>query len=346
MRSEQRKSIAGSLGLLLGLSLANVALGQAPPPPAPVPTIWDKLGVTGFHNCLESKLVNPHGNHPGLEKKPLLKKIADPANLQSDNPAIKAAAQVKQQEDLAPQKIKAIKYLATMGCGCYQKTVDVRGALLAALEDCTEEVRFEAATALYQVAGNPCAQCDGTCCNAETMNKLQEHASGKTASGCYKESSERVRQMSQYALDACRRKLPPGSAETPPITPPTGEHPILPPAPSGEHPSGLRELPAPVPPLVPQPIPAPETEPKKPLEVPAEPPTHSADHSYRAVPAPASAAPPLASPTTSSVVILDVKPVAYETGKVRTLPARNDRAAERPAKQPHVVLRLVIPGDK
>ena len=71
MRSEQGKSIAGFLGLLLGLSLANVALGQAPPPPAPVPTIWDKLGVTGFHNCLESKLVNPHGNHPGSGKEAL-----------------------------------------------------------------------------------------------------------------------------------------------------------------------------------------------------------------------------------------------------------------------------------
>ena len=77
-----------------------------------------------------------------------------------------------------------------MGCSCYQKTVDVRGALLEALDDCTEEVRFTAATALYQVAGNPCSQCGGTCCNAVTMNKLQEHASGKDASGCFKEPSE------------------------------------------------------------------------------------------------------------------------------------------------------------
>ncbi len=315
-----------------------------------MPTIWDKLGVTGFHNCLESKLVNPHGNHPGLEKKPLLKKIADPANLQSDNPAIKAAAQIKQQEDLAPQKIKAIKYLATMGCGCYQKTVDVRGALLTAMDDCTEEVRLAAAEALCQVAGSPCAECDGTCCNAETMNKLQEHATAKNASGCYKEPSAEVRAMAQAALDACRRKLPPGYAETPPTTAPTGEHPILPLPPSGEHPSGLPS-PAPLPPE-PQALPSPATEPKKPLEVPAEPPKASAAPT-RGVPTPAtpvSAAPASAPHEASYVAIVDVKPVNYVARKAPAAAAQELRVVEQPAEhpveQPRVVLRLVIDGDK
>jgi hypothetical protein len=74
-----------------------------------------------------------------------------PANLESQNPALKAAAKVKSEEDLAPQKIKAIKYLATIGCGCYP---GVREALLAALDDCTESVRYEAAIAFCQAAGN------------------------------------------------------------------------------------------------------------------------------------------------------------------------------------------------
>ena len=47
------------------------------------------------------------------------RRIADPANLQSDNPAIKAAAKAKAEQDLAPQKIKAIKYLATVGCAAF-----------------------------------------------------------------------------------------------------------------------------------------------------------------------------------------------------------------------------------
>ena len=177
--------------------------------------MWDKLGVTGVGKCMQSKLINPHGNHPGLEKKPLLKQIADPANLDPKMPkAIQAAAAIKQQEDLAPQKIKAIKYLATMGCGCYQKTVDVRGALLEALDDCTEDVRLAAAKALCQVAGNPCSQCGGTCCNAETMNKLQEHASGKDANGCFKErrpkSATWPRRPWTPAGGSCRRARPNG----------------------------------------------------------------------------------------------------------------------------------------
>jgi hypothetical protein len=338
MRSELRKPVTSLLGLLLGLAVASVAAGQAPPPAAPVPTIWDKLGVTGAGKCFQSKFVNPHGNHPGLEKKPLLRPIADPANLDPKMPkAIQAAAAIKQQEDLAPQKIKAIKYLATLGCGCYQKNYPIREALLEALDDCTEDVRLEAATALCQVAGNPCSQCDGTCCNAETMNKLQEHASGKDANGCYKEPSAQVRAMSQAALDACRRKLPPGVAEATPVPVPVpveGPKPILPPP--SEHPSGVREMPAPLPPAPhaapaaePQPLPAPPAALKKPLEVPAE-------------PSKSSAAPPLARPEMSSyVAILDVKPVLYEARTVKPLPV-----PVKSSEQPKVVLRLVIPADK
>jgi hypothetical protein len=285
MRNKQWLFGKGVLGMILGLALASHASGQpAPPVPAPVPTVWDKLGVTGAGKALQSHLLNPLGNHPGMEKKPLLKPITDPTNFDPKMPkAIQAAAAIKQQEDLAPQKIKAIKYLATQGCGCYQKTVDVRGALLEALDDCTEEVRLAAAQALCEVAGNPCNQCDGTCCGAETMNKLQEHASGKNANGCFKEPSAEVRQAAQAALDACRRKLPPGAAEVAPVPntiPVEGPKPILPSP--GEHPLGVHEEPAPVtpgphvaPPPAPQPLPNPSGELNKPLEVPAEPPRSS-----------------------------------------------------------------------
>ena len=281
MRDRRQSFSNGLLGIILGLTLAGVAKGQAPVPPAPVPTVWDKLGVTGLGNCLQSKLVNPLGNHPGLEKKPLLKPIADPANLDPKMPkAVQAAAAIKQQEDLAPQKIKAIKYLATMGCGCYQKTVDVRAAMLEALDDCTPEVRQAAAQALCEMAGNPCSTCACTCCSAEVMNKLQEHASGKDANGCFKESSADVRQAAQAALDACRRKLPPGVAEVAPV-PSTGPErrpettpDILPRVP--EAPAPLPPGPHVAPPLESAPLPGPPSELKKPLEVPAEPPKSSA----------------------------------------------------------------------
>ncbi len=334
MRSEQWKLVAGVLGLVLGLSLARVAVGQVPPP-APVPTVWDKLGITGLGKAMQSKLVNPKGNHPGLEKKPLLKQIADPANLDPKMPkAIQAAAAIKQQEDLAPQKIKAIKYLATTGCGCYQKTVDVRGALLEALDDCTEEVRLAAANALEEVAGDPCSQCAGTCCGAEVMNKLQEHACGKDANGCFKETSADVRKAAQAALDACRRKLPPGAAEAPsgpaplPERTPETAPPILPRTP--EAPVPLPNVPHVAPPSEAAPLPPPPSgvESKKSLEVPAEPPKSSAA--------------PLVRPVTSSVAIVAVTPVDYEARTTRPLPLPGRSAGE----EPKVVIRLVIPGEK
>ncbi len=169
--------------------------------------------------------------------------------MESQNPAIKAAAKIKAEEDLAPQKIKAIKYLGTVGCGCYP---GVRDSLMAALDDCTEEVRYEAAIALCQVAGNPCKNCDKSgCCNAEVMNKLNEIAYGQDAKGCYKESSSRVRAAATNALNACKRKNPTTSMQPVPET--THETPEEPKPETREMPAepstpGPNPTPAPLPP--------------------------------------------------------------------------------------------------
>ncbi len=60
-------------------------------------------------------------------------------------PALEVAAEIKKQEDMVPQKIQAIKYLAKIGCDCYP---GVRDALLKALDDCNEKVRREAIKAI------------------------------------------------------------------------------------------------------------------------------------------------------------------------------------------------------
>jgi len=73
----------------------------------PTTTRWQKLGIPQAAGGLTDSLVNRSGKHPKLERKPPVKRIADPANLESDNPAIKAAAEIKKEEDLAKQKIKA-----------------------------------------------------------------------------------------------------------------------------------------------------------------------------------------------------------------------------------------------
>ncbi|MFA8017329.1 hypothetical protein [Bremerella cremea] len=176
------------------------AIHSAPP----TVTVWNKLGIPQSFDAANANWINKHGNHPKWEKKPPLKRIADPLNLQSPNPAIKAAAEIKAEEDLAPQKIKALKYLATIGCGCYDKEGKVEAAILAGLNDCTEEVRKTAVQTVATAAGS-CAcndGCSSTCCTEKIQEKLQDMAYGET-DGCWHEPSAEVRSMAAQALAAC-----------------------------------------------------------------------------------------------------------------------------------------------
>lgn len=141
------------LALSLPLLSVTEAAAQAPAPVAAPRTLWNWLGIPSQPGA---GIINRGGNFPECEKKPALKAIADPANLASKDPAIAKAAEIKAQEDLAAQKIKAIKYLATIGCGgCYE---GVDKALAAALDDCTEAVRYEAVKAI--LAASACGQND------------------------------------------------------------------------------------------------------------------------------------------------------------------------------------------
>jgi hypothetical protein len=189
--------------LFLGVLLASNSPVAAQTPQAKPATLWQFLGVPQTVHKSYDGLANRKGEHPGLERKPPLKALADPANLESDNPAIKAAAEIKQQEDLKPQKIKAIKYLSEIACGCYP---GVKEALLAALDDCTEDVRYEAAVAFCKAAGNPCSLCNrATCCDEKVREKLKDMALGTDANGCHKEPSARVRAAANMALRACNQ---------------------------------------------------------------------------------------------------------------------------------------------
>lgn len=189
-------------------------------PCCPHQTLWQFLGLKGaftdiaklieaLRNCLGSSF-------PGLESIPPLTAITNPANMNSSNPAIAAAANAKADEDQAGQKIKAIRYLATLGCsGCYP---DIEDALLAALDDCTEAVRYEAAKAFRELSGSSCATCKTkSCCSPKVRKKLDEVAN-KMVNGCYKESSARVRRMARLALAGCGG----GTAPTPAAAPQEG----------------------------------------------------------------------------------------------------------------------------
>lgn len=189
--------------------VSTAQVGAVPGPGGvvtPPMTLWRFLGIPQGLSRVAGSTFNRRGNLPGLEPKPPLKALADPANLMSKNPAIKKAAEIKQEEDLAKQKIKALKYLAKMGCGCYP---GVKEALIAALDDCTEKVRYEAAKQIGKAAENKCETCSKTCCcDAEMMQALSDKATKKDDNGCFAETSERVREAACEALLACRRRVP------------------------------------------------------------------------------------------------------------------------------------------
>ncbi|MEQ8788319.1 MAG: hypothetical protein RIC55_18565 [Pirellulaceae bacterium] len=167
--------------------------------------------------------------YPGLEPIPALKSITDPANASSSTPSVAAAASVKSDEDQSRQKIKSLRYLATIGCGgCYP---DVEKAFLSALSDCTEDVRLEAVKAIRQTAGSKCAYCNThKCCSEKIREKLWQLAYGVDDQGCPSEPSARVRRFARMTLKACGTggvvvsdSLPTEGppAETPPPSGPT-----------------------------------------------------------------------------------------------------------------------------
>ena len=185
-------------------------------PCCPHQTLWQFLGVTGGVHLLGGiieRIRNRLGSiFPGLESTPPLVAITDPSMAASSNPAEAAAAGAKADEDAAPQKIKAIRYLATLGCaGCYPGIED---ALLESLDDCTEAVRYEAAKALRELSGKPCALCKTkSCCSPKVLKKLDEVVN-KMEKGCYKESSARVRREARLAMQGCGG-TPPAPTTTP-----------------------------------------------------------------------------------------------------------------------------------
>ncbi len=195
-----RPSLPYALLACVAMFANGCSIHSAPP----TVTVWNKMGIPQAFDAANANLVNRRGNHPQWEKTAPLKRIADPANLQSPNPAIKAAAEIKAEEDLAPQKIKALKYLATIGCGCYDKEGKVEAALLAGLNDCTEEVRKTAAETVLTLVGNCSCHdgCGNNCCTEKIQEKLQDMAYGET-DGCWHEPSAEVRAIAMQALSAC-----------------------------------------------------------------------------------------------------------------------------------------------
>lgn len=232
---------AGSAAALApppGQPPANVYIAAAPAV-GPPPTLIDFLGITeckqhtaqafgGISNFVHRLFPMLSTAFPGAEGPPALQPLSSPANLESPSPAVAAAAKIKQEEDQAQQKILALNYLATIGCGgCYP---EVEEAFLAAMEDCTEEVRYAAVKAIKEAAGQPCTFCkSGACCSTDVRRKLIELSEDQGDDCCLAEPSPRIRRLARIALANCgNQPLEPIPDIEGPI--PTLEWEVVPPA--------------------------------------------------------------------------------------------------------------------
>ena len=216
------------LGAWALVSSAHQAWGQTsapfPPPAKPPTTLWSFLGIPQGCAKIHAQLFNRFGHMPFLEPKPPVRGIADPRNLSKGMPdAIKTAALIKQQEDLVPQKIKAVRYLAKIGYpGNTERAELVTGALLSALTDPNEQVRYATVKAIQgkvrRRGGGNCSECGTThCCNEKILKALADIAYKRGPSGCYLEPSERVRRAAEETLELCCPAEEPIEIETEPL---------------------------------------------------------------------------------------------------------------------------------
>jgi hypothetical protein len=118
-----RACVAG-LAIALVQAMLSAAPAQAQTTGTPT-TVWSFLGVP-----------NPFGTNAAAQ--------------QSGNPAIQAAAKAKAAKHEICKKKAAIKYLA--GLGCTPEHPEVMPALMAAMDDPDEQVRYEAVKAVLQTA--------------------------------------------------------------------------------------------------------------------------------------------------------------------------------------------------
>ncbi len=207
------------------------AVGIAPQPfPPNGPTVWSRLGIDPLQReyyrrkaartplgQLRAKLREPLTKLTGGLIPPFAPKTPSVAELKDPGP-VGAAAKAKLDRAGAEERIKAVKYLATLDCHYWPEAEE---ALIGALRaDRNECVRYEAAVALL----------NGCCCTCKVTVALSIAVSCSDADGNPSERSARVRAVAAHALDrclssaCCAPELPP----LVPLVPPEGDNKLNP----------------------------------------------------------------------------------------------------------------------
>jgi len=118
------------------------------------------------------------------------------ADQQSSDPAIQAAAKAKAAKHKICKKKAAIQYLAGMGCS--PEHPEVGAALLAAMSDPDEPVRYEAVKAVLQTAGE---------CQSPEQKKAARKALGMSESLC--DAKKKCEKKFCECIDVLCGKAPP-----------------------------------------------------------------------------------------------------------------------------------------
>ena len=199
---------------------APLAPGIAPQAGLPGgPTIWSKLGISQDQQeycrrktCrtpagqLMSRIIAPMSTLTGgiipsyCPSLPSIGELKDPG-------AIGAASKVKMDRAGAEERVKAVKYLASVDCHYWPEAEET---LIAALRaDRNECVRYEAAVAFL----------NGCCCTPKVVMALSITVSCSSQDGHPSEKSARVRAVAAHALDRCLSCVS-CEPELPPLVPP------------------------------------------------------------------------------------------------------------------------------
>lgn len=202
-------------------------------------TIWSFLGVDEFKQqvkcmfqlpafkTLKTTLIGPLtasvGLNPHVPAVPpmAMSAIGGPAGAAPGGPVATAAA-ISAQQKTTGEKVAAIRYLATVDCLCYPEVVH---SLLISLDDCAEEVRYEALLALRKSCGSTCcpAGCDprtsSVCpncqCQTVVIARLSDLLLERDVNNGYRERSERVRQLARVMINECLKRRPVDPLGTP-----------------------------------------------------------------------------------------------------------------------------------
>lgn len=229
-------------------------------------SIFDFMGLGGFKpggvlQFIGSRAIvqslKPFGRimaqTMGLQSTMMAKKFQE-----SKDPTMATAGAVAKKDAQAGAKVAAVKFLAKADCKCHPEVVD---AILDALNDCSEIVRYEALKALRNMCKadkqctlsmklhHKCGKCGGTegiegdeacdcykCqCDPKVMRRLDQLLRERHPDGCYKERSERIRKLAQVMIQECLSQYqPPPEPEKPRLE---GEKKTPPPKPKPESPT-------------------------------------------------------------------------------------------------------------